>query len=140
MGRSCLWSKAETSGKGIGGSTIRIDHGIADAASPDYYGQRSSCTHDENADTRAGRVELCHKHYQEMLKLKPFCNEEQLNIIRNAEDALKGVKLVAEMDSPSVFEEALFTDIVSEIKVLSRDEIVFCLKCGLRLKERLVRK
>lgn len=75
-----------------------------------------------------------------MLKLKPFCNEEQLNIIRNAEDALKGVKLVAEMDSPSVFEEALFTDIVSEIKVLSRDEIVFCLKCGLRLKERLVRK
>lgn len=53
---------------------------------------------------------------------------------------MKGVKLVAEMDSPSVFEEELFTDIVSEIKVLSRDEIVFCLKCGLRLKERLVRK
>jgi hypothetical protein len=75
-----------------------------------------------------------------MLKLKPFCNKEQLNIIRNAEDALKGVKLVAEMDSPSVFEGELFTDIVSEIKVLSRDEIVFCLKCGLRLKERLVRK
>lgn len=75
-----------------------------------------------------------------MLKLKPFCNKEQLNIIRNAADALKGVKLVAEMDSPSVFEEELFTDIVSEIKVLSRDEIVFCLKCGLRLKERLVRK
>ena len=73
-----------------------------------------------------------------MLKLKPFCNKEQLNIIRNAEDALKGVKLVAEMDSPSVFEGELFTDIVSEIKVLSRDEIVFCLKCGLRLKERLV--
>lgn len=48
----------------------------------------------KNADTRAGRVELCHKHYQEMLKLKPFCNKEQLNIIRNAEDALKGVKRV----------------------------------------------
>ena len=48
----------------------------------------------KNADTRAGRVELCHKHYQEMLKLKPFCNKEQLNIIRNAEDALKGVKLL----------------------------------------------
>lgn len=48
----------------------------------------------QNADTRAGRLELCHKHYQEMLKLKPFCNKEQLNIIRNEEDALKGVKLL----------------------------------------------
>jgi len=42
----------------------------------------------------AGRAELCHKHYQEMLKLKPFCNKEQLDIIRNAEDAMKGVKLL----------------------------------------------
>lgn len=48
----------------------------------------------KNADTRAGRIELCHQHYQEILKLKPFCNKEQLNIIRNAEDALKGVKLL----------------------------------------------
>lgn len=32
------WAEAETFGTGIGGSTIRIDHGIADAASPDYYG------------------------------------------------------------------------------------------------------
>ena len=48
----------------------------------------------KNPDTRAGRVELCRKHYQEMLKLKPFCNKEQLDIIRNAEDAMKGVKLL----------------------------------------------
>ena len=48
----------------------------------------------KNPDTRAGRAELCHKHYQEMLKLKPFCNKEQLDIIRNAEDAMKGVKLL----------------------------------------------
>lgn len=48
----------------------------------------------ENSDTRAGRAELCRKHYQEMLRLKPFCNKEQLDIIRNAEDAMKGVKLL----------------------------------------------
>lgn len=48
----------------------------------------------KNKDTCAGRVELCHKHYQEMLKLKPFCNKEQLNVIHNTEDAMKGVKLL----------------------------------------------
>lgn len=48
----------------------------------------------KNADTRTGRVELCHKYYKEMLKLMPFFNKEQLNIISNAEDALKGVKLL----------------------------------------------
>lgn len=44
----------------------------------------------KNADTRQGRVDLCHRHYQDMLKLKPFCNKEQLEIIRNAENAMKG--------------------------------------------------
>jgi hypothetical protein len=48
----------------------------------------------KNADTRAGRADLCRKHYQEMLKLKPFSNKEQLDIIHNAEDAMKGVKLL----------------------------------------------
>lgn len=48
----------------------------------------------KNADTRAGRVELCRKHHQEMLKLKTFCNREQMDIIQNAEDAMKGVKLL----------------------------------------------
>ena len=45
----------------------------------------------KNPDTRQGRVELCHKHYQDMLKLKPFCNKEQLAMIQNAEDAMKGI-------------------------------------------------
>lgn len=39
----------------------------------------------------AGRVELCRKNYQEMIKLKPFCNKEQLSMIQNAEDAMKGI-------------------------------------------------
>ncbi|SFE03513.1 hypothetical protein SAMN02910327_00169 [Peptostreptococcaceae bacterium pGA-8] len=45
----------------------------------------------KNPDTRQGRVELCHRHYQDMLKLKPFCNKEQLAMIQNAEDAMKGI-------------------------------------------------
>lgn len=43
------------------------------------------------ADTRKGRVDLSHQHYQEMLKLKPFCNKEQLAIIRDAETAMKKI-------------------------------------------------
>lgn len=41
------------------------------------------------ADTRNGRIDLSHQHYQEMLKLKPFCNKEQLAMIRDAETAMK---------------------------------------------------
>jgi len=43
------------------------------------------------ADTRKGRVDLSHQHYQEMLKLKPFCNKEQLAMIRDAETAMKKI-------------------------------------------------
>ena len=40
----------------------------------------------KNAETRQGRVELCQRHYGDMLKLKPFCNKEQLAMIQNAEE------------------------------------------------------
>ena len=43
------------------------------------------------ADTRIGRADLSHQHYQEMLKLKPFCNKEQLAMIRDAEMAMKKI-------------------------------------------------
>ena len=43
----------------------------------------------KNADTRKGRVDLSRQHYQEMLKLKPFCNKEQLAMIWDAEIAMK---------------------------------------------------
>ena len=43
------------------------------------------------ADTRSGRIDLCHQHYEEMLKLKPYCNREQLDMIRDAENAMKGI-------------------------------------------------
>lgn len=43
------------------------------------------------ADTRKGLVDLSHQHYQEMLKLKPFCNKEQLAMIRDAETAMKKI-------------------------------------------------
>ena len=35
------------------------------------------------------------------------------------------------------FDEALFENTVDRIKVLSREEIAFELKCGLTLKERI---
>lgn len=45
----------------------------------------------KNADTREGRVDLCRQHHQELLKLKPFCNREQLSLIQNAEEAMKDI-------------------------------------------------
>lgn len=45
----------------------------------------------KNVDTRRGRIDLCHQHYEEMLKLKPYCNREQLDMIRDAENAMKGI-------------------------------------------------
>ena len=47
----------------------------------------------KNLDTKQGRIDLCRKHYQEMQKFKPFCDKEQLAMIKNAEDAMKGVGL-----------------------------------------------
>lgn len=43
------------------------------------------------ADTKQSRADLCNKHYHEMLKLKPFCNREQLALIREAEKAIKTI-------------------------------------------------
>ena len=45
----------------------------------------------KNAETRQGRVELCQRHYGDMLKFKPFCNKEQLAMIQNAEEAIRGI-------------------------------------------------
>lgn len=43
------------------------------------------------ADTKQSRADLCNKHYHEMLKLKPFCNREQLALIRETEKAIKTI-------------------------------------------------
>ena len=50
------------------------------------------CRTTKNPDTYQGRIELCQKHYNDMLKLKPFCNDKQLAIIRNAEKFRKEIK------------------------------------------------
>ena len=49
------------------------------------------CHTTKNPDTYQGRVELCQRNYQDMLKLKPFCNDEQLDIIKNAEEVMKDI-------------------------------------------------
>lgn len=38
------------------------------------------------------------------------------------------------------YDEKLFTDFIEEIEVVSRDEVIFIFKCGLKLKERLVKQ
>lgn len=46
------------------------------------------------ADTRQGRISLIQKHYQDMQKLKPFCNNEQLAMIQEAEKAMRQASLL----------------------------------------------
>ncbi len=48
----------------------------------------------KNPDTKQGRIELALKHYNGMLKLKSFCNEEQLAMIQAAEQAMRGAKIL----------------------------------------------
>lgn len=48
----------------------------------------------KHADTLQRRIELCHKHYTEMMKLKPFCNKEQLAMIAAAEKAMRQASLL----------------------------------------------
>ena len=44
----------------------------------------------ENEDTRRSRIELMQKYYYDgMLRLKPFCNSEQLAVINEAEEIVK---------------------------------------------------
>lgn len=46
-----------------------------------------------NPETRQGRTDLSYKHYKEMVKFKPYCNEDQLAMIHAAEEAMKAVSL-----------------------------------------------
>ena len=45
-----------------------------------------------NPKTRHGKIDFCHTCYLSMLKLKPFCNQEQLAIIRDAEKTMKSIR------------------------------------------------
>lgn len=47
-----------------------------------------------NADTRQDRIDLCRQRYRDMLKLKPFCNKEQLAMIMKTENELKKVRII----------------------------------------------
>lgn len=59
--------------------------------------------------------------------------------LTHVEEAQKLLRLIGKLEKATEFEDELFLSTVDEITVLSREEIVFCLKCGLRLKERLVK-
>ena len=45
-------------------------------------------------DTRQGRISLIRNHYQEMMKLKPFCSKEQLVVIQEAEKEMRRASLL----------------------------------------------
>jgi site-specific DNA recombinase len=57
----------------------------------------------------------------------------------NVEEAQKLLRFIGKTDALTAYDDETFLEYVNEIRVLSREEIVFHLKCGLNLKERLVR-
>ena len=42
----------------------------------------------KNSETRKSRTDLSLYHYQEMVKFRPFCNKEQLDILCQAESLI----------------------------------------------------
>ena len=60
--------------------------------------------------------------------------------LAHVKEAQQLLRFAEKADELVTFEESIFLDYVNEIRVLSRNEIEFRLKCGLKIKERLVRK
>ena len=46
----------------------------------------------KNDETRRSRTELTLEHYQKMVKFKPYCNEEQLELLQQAESLIKKLR------------------------------------------------
>jgi len=73
------------------------------------------------------------RYRQEMDTLSKAIGGDDAHI-KATQDLLQYVEKASML---TVFDEALFENIVTRIKVLSREEIAFELKCGLTLKERM---
>ena len=43
----------------------------------------------KNDETRKSRMEVCRYNYQEIMKFKPYCNKEQLEMLREAESMIQ---------------------------------------------------
>ena len=93
---------------------------------PDVYNDPSCYKPDDYSDV--GQAEVLGKYFSRELRYSPATLvKSTLDLLRFAE---KGVML-------DVFDEALFENVVTRIRVLSRQKIVFELKCGLTLTERM---
>ena len=57
-----------------------------------------------------------------------------------SEELIKLLKFIEKAEMLKAFNEELFEEYVEHITVVSREELVFNLKCGLSLKERIDRK
>ena len=65
--------------------------------------------------------------------------ENSSNIVDRKAALRELISICDKEDVQKEFSDSIFTAIVDRVVVLSKKEIVFELKCGLRLKERLVR-
>lgn len=64
---------------------------------------------------------------------------QSVSSYRTKADALTAlIKAVSRSKAFTKYDDALFLAHVEQITVVSRDEVIFNLKCGLKLKERLV--
>lgn len=66
-----------------------------------------------------------------------LCNGVNRYIVQ-AKEAHALLKYLSKSELPDKFDAALFEEFVEEIKIVSREQIIFILKCGLQLKDRLV--
>ncbi|MGL4791532.1 MAG: recombinase family protein [Anaerotignaceae bacterium] len=77
------------------------------------------------------------KLLQEYEKLQG--EKEKLTTSVSGDETLNSlIKALSKKEMLTTFDDEFFTEYVEHIKVLNREEVVFVLKCGLKLKEKLV--
>lgn len=74
----------------------------------------------------------------ELAKEKELLSKSINGDLTHLEEAKKLLRFVTKKTSVEAFDDDMFLEYVDTITVLSREEVVFNMKCGLKLKERLV--
>jgi DNA invertase Pin-like site-specific DNA recombinase len=78
--------------------------------------------------------------YDYLKNEKTALSESISGSLVHAKEAKMLIRFIDKAGVLTEFDDSVFNDYVNEIRVLSRDELEFQLKCGLKIKERLVRK
>ena len=74
----------------------------------------------------------------ELAKEKELISKSINGDLTHLEEAKKLLRFAIKKTSVEAFDDDMFLEYVDTITVLSREEVVFNMKCGLKLKERLV--